>query len=282
MAVKGASTGVASGKGLTDAAPVARNGMSERTWSVTPLGQSGFRLAMGGRVLYTDPYLTERVAEVEGPGLRRLRPAPMRPEDVRDADLVLVSHEHLDHFDPTTLRPLLAASPAARLLAPASVCRSASEWLPPERHLIAREGWLDLGGGLRVHAVPAAHPTIERDGEGLLTRVGFVLEESGRRLYFAGDTSPHEDIVAAVRRLGGVHVAMIPVNERNHYKDRMGILGNMSAREAFQLAEEIGAATLVPIHWDLFEPNRVFPEEVELLHKRLAPPFDLAFDPKVL
>ena len=49
----------------------------------------------------------------------------------------------------------------------------------------------------------------------------------------------------------------------------------MSVREAFQYAEEIGARTVIPIHWDMFEPNSVLPEEIELLYAKLQPDFRL-------
>ena len=95
------------------------------------------------------------------------------------------------------------------------------------------------------------------------------------RLYHAGDTSLCDEIIEAVTSAGHVDIAFLPVNERNYYKDKRGVIGNMSIREAFYLAEVIGAGTLVPTHWDMFEINRVFPEEIELLYKMLKPEFKL-------
>jgi L-ascorbate metabolism protein UlaG (beta-lactamase superfamily) len=53
----------------------------------------------------------------------------------------------------------------------------------------------------------------------------------------------------------------------------------MSVREAFQMAAELGATTLVPIHWDLFAPNSVFREELLLLYDLLRPPFRMMLNP---
>ena len=64
---------------------------------ITPLGQCGFRIQLGNTVVYTDPYLTNHVAEVEGQEMHRLRPVPLEPSSVSDADFVLVTHAHLDH-----------------------------------------------------------------------------------------------------------------------------------------------------------------------------------------
>jgi L-ascorbate metabolism protein UlaG (beta-lactamase superfamily) len=75
---------------------------------------------------------------------------------------------------------------------------------------------------------------------------------------------------------------MLPVNERNYYRDRAGIIGNMSVREAFAFAEEIGVDTVIPIHWDLFGPNSVLPDEIILVHRHLSPRFRLALSPSAL
>src|ERR1051326_6081321 len=61
--------------------------------------------AAGARVL-TDPWLSDRI----GPG-RRLRPAAVGGEALRDLDAVLVSHAHPDHLDPPSLRRLAPGTP---------------------------------------------------------------------------------------------------------------------------------------------------------------------------
>ncbi len=250
---------------------------------VKPLGQSGFRFESPGAVLYIDPYLSDRVAELHGPELHRLRPPPLLPEQIADATWVLITHGHEDHCDPATLVPLAAVSPDARFLCPSEVVGVlVSFGISGARCAPAAERWYDLGAGTRVHPVPAAHPTVTRDTEGHLRAVGFVLEIEGRRIYHAGDTSVDAALLAAVTALGPLAVAFLPVNERNFYRDRRGILGNMTVREAFTFAAELGVEALVPIHWDLFAPNSVFRDELLLLYRLLSPPFRLLLEPTVV
>jgi L-ascorbate 6-phosphate lactonase len=52
------------------------------------------------------------------------------------------------------------------------------------------------------------------------------------------------------------------VNGRDFYREKLGLVGNMDAREAVQFAVEIGARVLVPMHWDLFTANTVRPASV--------------------
>ncbi|MCX5758353.1 MAG: MBL fold metallo-hydrolase, partial [Candidatus Hydrogenedentes bacterium] len=67
------------------------------------LGQAGFACkSPRGTVVYIDPYLSNSAA-VTAPEFGRQLPVPIEPEDLR-ADLVLVTHDHLDHLDPETIR----------------------------------------------------------------------------------------------------------------------------------------------------------------------------------
>ena len=268
-------------RGLALSQPEIRNGSVSEGVSVQRLGQSGFRFQFPGHVVYVDPYLSNSVAEREGPHLARLLPIPLEPERITDADLVCITHIHLDHCDDETLGPISTASPRSRFLGPAEVleylARAIS--LPEQRAVLATEEWMDFGRGLRVRPVPAAHPTLDRDRGGHLRSVGFVFEMGGRRFYHSGDCSAHQKVVACLQDMAPIEVAFLPVNECNFYRMRLGIIGNMSIREAFGVAEEIGVNTVVPMHYDMFAPNSVYRAEIEAVYEGLRPSFALKFDP---
>lgn len=245
------------------------------------LGQSGCRFSFPGCTIYVDPYLSNSVQELDAPDLERLVPIPVAAKNVFDADWVLLTHEHIDHCDPHTLRDLAVASPQARFMGPEPVLRRLADWgIVGERTALAAETWAELSGGIKVHAVPAAHPEIRRDGAGRLECVGFVLEHSGRRVYIAGDTSVREPVLEALIRLAPIEVAILPVNERNWFRDRRGIIGNMSIREAFQLAIEVGVESVIPVHWDMFAANAASPEEIQAVYAQMQPPFELLMQPR--
>jgi L-ascorbate 6-phosphate lactonase len=247
------------------------------------LGQAGIRLAFDDCVVYVDPYLTDSVAKRFGEDLRRLAPAPLRPRDVQDASWVLITHNHLDHCDPDTLLPLAIASPSCRFQGPSPVLWDLEAWgIAKDRLVPAAERWQSLSSSVQVHAVPAAHPSIERDGAGAARCVGYVFESKGRRIYHAGDTSPSPELERALAALRPIHTALVPVNERNYYREKRDIVGNMSVREAFQLAADAGVEVVVPIHWELFASNSVYREEIELVHRLSRPGFELRLWPEQL
>ena len=245
------------------------------------LGQSGWRLEFPGCVVYLDPYLSDSVRELEGDDLPRSVPIPFPPGAVRDADLVLVTHDHLDHCDPQTLPALAAASPDARFMGPPPVLRLLRDWgIEASRLLPARPEWMPLGDeGLRVLSVPAAHMEIERDDDGNPACVGYLLEYAGKKLYFSGDTSVRQELLDVLAAHAPIHTAVLPVNEPNFYRERRGIVGNMSLRDAFRFASDIGARHIVPVHWDMFDLNGTFPEEIRLLHRLLDPGVSLQLQP---
>ncbi|MBK1724671.1 MBL fold metallo-hydrolase [Thiocystis violacea] len=250
---------------------------------VEMLGQSGCKLSFPGATLYLDPYLSNSVQELDAPDLERQVPIPFPPQSVTDADWVLLTHAHIDHCDPHSIPKLAQASPQARFLVPSPVAAILAQWGIPEARLqLAEEAWLPLAPGLKARAIPAAHPEIERDANGHLAYVGYLLEYAGKRLYLAGDTAVRQEIIDALKAEGPIHTVFLPVNEHNFYRARRGIIGNMSIRDAFGLAEEIGAKQLVAVHWDMFAANETTPEEIRAVYQRQRPKFSLLLSPNTL
>ena len=81
--------------------------------TATWLGQAGFLLRAEGTTVLVDAFLSAY------PG-RRL-PPPVDPSTLTDVDLLLCTHEHLDHLDAPTVAAVAAASPAAQVVVPAPV-----------------------------------------------------------------------------------------------------------------------------------------------------------------
>jgi L-ascorbate 6-phosphate lactonase len=245
--------------------------------TVNPLGQSGFRFAVGTSVLYIDPYLSDAVEKKHGPRFKRQVETPISASEITDANLVFITHAHTDHCDPVAAATIAMQSPQATFICTyESVPVLEKAGVSAAKIQIASEELTPLTKDFSYTAIPAAHPTLERDAKGRLQRCGFLLDFEDCLVYHAGDTSPHTEIFKALEGYE-IDYALLPVNEKNFFRDQMDIIGNMSIREAFHFAEKIGAQRLVPIHWDMFAPNSVFPGEIELLYEKLQPPFKLEF-----
>lgn len=243
---------------------------------VTALGQTGYRIGFGRHVVLIDPYLSNSVESLAGPGARRLLPVPLEPSTAVDVDLVLITHAHLDHCDPETLKPLSTASPKARFVAP-SVCHPILRGIgiSEDRILGVPTSWVPVLPELELTSVPACHPKVEVAPAGDFTCVGYGLRFDGKLLYHAGDTVVCERLLDAVKALGCPDWAFLPVNESNYFRAQADIIGNMSPREAFGFAEQIGAKRVVPTHWDLFPANSTPLEEICLVYRSYPRRFTL-------
>jgi L-ascorbate metabolism protein UlaG (beta-lactamase superfamily) len=205
-----------------------------------------------GRYALLDPYLsdslTRKYAGSDRPHVRMTRRV-VDPARLGFVDVVTASHGHTDHLDPDTLRAVARASPRVRLVCPAEIAELAHQRSGVEP--------VAVGGGERVRVlgfeierVPAAHE--ELSGE----FAGFVLTLGAHRVYHAGDTVWHDEIVERVRRFE-VTVALVPINGSDPAR---GVAGNLDGVAAARLAHSIGARVAVPMHYEMFEFNTASPD----------------------
>lgn len=223
-------------------------------WS---LGQAGFVLKGGRAIVYIDPYLSDSVAAIGGPARRF--PIPIDPATIRHADLVLATHEHMDHADAVTLGPLLAASPRAGLITSVQGGAIALDvGVAAERVIVPRLGQPLTRGDVTVTAIPAAHYALEVDAAGQSRWMGFLIEVNGVTVYHSGDTLLIPEIPAALAGRA-IDLALLPINGRDAMREAEGLIGNLLPGEAVALAAQVRARVLIGIHNDLFAGNRVDP-----------------------
>ena len=179
------------------------------------LGHSGFRIGAGKASIYIDPY---RVAADSPP-----------------ADLILITHQHYDHFSIQDLERLRQGT--TQVLAPPAV----AERLDGNVHSLRPGDVFETDVyGVDVRAVPA-YNTSKRDGEGRPFHpreagcLGYELNVRGERLYHAGDT----DVIPEMDWVVGAEVALLPVSG----------VHVMTALEAAEAARRIQPTVAVPMHW---------------------------------
>jgi L-ascorbate 6-phosphate lactonase len=241
------------------------------TVALTWIGQAGFLLRTPATRLALDPFLSDHPD--------RRFPAPVGVDDLAGTELVLASHQHLDHLDTPALVALLERDDRARVVVPAPVVPDAVEaGLPRDRLVGARPGEPLAAGDVTVHPVPALHGVHTADaythglpGDGDQVRyLGYVLETPAGRLYHAGDTLRWPGQAELLAGLG-VEVALLPINGRDADREARDIVGNLDPGEALALARDAAVATVVPMHYDLMEGNLGDPDALARLAPTLHP-----------
>jgi L-ascorbate metabolism protein UlaG (beta-lactamase superfamily) len=201
------------------------------------IGHATARIVLGGIRILTDPFLRSRLGPLE-------RHGPLPDPSQLGVDVVLISHGHADHFD----RRSLEALPGHPTIV---IPRGLRTRLGPRlaggdvREMRADES-VSIGG-LSVRAVRARHWI--SPGAARAEPIGYVLD-AGPRVYFAGDTSRYAELREVA---GGVDVALLPVWT---WGPHLGP-GHLGPRAAAQIASEIRAAAVVPIHWGTLYPRHL-------------------------
>jgi L-ascorbate metabolism protein UlaG (beta-lactamase superfamily) len=237
------------------------------------LGQSGFLVQWNGRHLLFDPYLsdslTRKYVGTDKPHVR-MTECVIAPEQLAFVDVVTSSHNHTDHLDAETLRPLFAVNPTLRLMVPAANLAFVVERLggPSERVIPLDAPDAQPWAGFTLHAVPAAHNELERDDLGRFKYLGYVATFGQFAVYHSGDTLRYSGMTSWLQEWR-IDLALLPIN--GNLPERR-VAGNLDGPQAAQLAKDMGARLVVPCHYEMFEFNTASPKLFEQACRELAQP----------
>lgn len=195
------------------------------------IGHSALKLE-GSKTVFIDPFLSGNPV------------ASMSLDNVSQADVVVVTHDHGDHLGDAHA---ICKKTGATLVSIYEIAEAAAQ------QGIKAEG-MNVGGtvtvgGVAVSLVPAIH-TAGLGG----TATGTVLEMDGKKVYHAGDTG----LTMEMQLIGEMYqpdIGFLPIDGRF----------NMTPRLAAKGVELLKIPKVVPIHYDTFPLVNSSPEEFKRL-----------------
>jgi L-ascorbate metabolism protein UlaG (beta-lactamase superfamily) len=208
---------------------------------------SWLQLKNRGRIIYVDPaylrtHFTKYPKRIEF--ARWPDPIDGLPEELEQADIVLVSHSHKDHCKGLTVNRLrrddtLIVAPkrcTKELGKDVRVIRPGEEMTFTEITIKAVDAYnTEAGSSTRK---------IHHKGDG----VGYLVMVDGKTIYHAGDT----DFIPEMRELGAVDLALLPI----------GGTYTMDIQEAVEAAILIKPRAVIPMHRSKADPHE-FKTELE-------------------
>ncbi|MBQ9827188.1 MAG: MBL fold metallo-hydrolase [Lachnospiraceae bacterium] len=180
--------------------------------NIRVLAQNCIRIQTGDKVIYTDPF------QMDG--------------SPRDGDLILITHDHFDHFSPEDIEK--AAGPDAVMVVPENMKKKAKGAAKLVKEILT----VEPGGayeicGVRFETIPSYNVSKNFHPKSA-GWVAYILDLDIGRIFVAGDTDINEDNKKVV-----CDVALVPV----------GGTYTMTASEAAELVNLIQPKLAIPVHY---------------------------------
>lgn len=223
--------------------------------AATWIGHATMLMQTAGVNLLTDPVFSERASPVQWAGPKRRMPPALTLAELPHIDIVLISHNHYDHLDRTSVRALAAQPGGPPLfLVPLGI----RDWMAGAgiRHVRECDWWDEVDAcGLQLTFVPAQHWSARGLRDRCKTLWGGWAVHGGAApspsFLFAGDTGYSPDFVDIGRHFGGFDLALLPIGA---YAPRWFMRAqHVDPEESVQIHRDVGARRSIAIHWGTFE-----------------------------
>ena len=222
---------------------------------ITWLGQAGLLFEKNNFKIMIDPYLSDSVEKINPKTYRRVavdeRFFKVRP------DVMIFTHNHLDHYDPETVKKFITANSNMLVLSPKSVWDEVRKMGGNNNYVLFNRHTVWTENNIKFTAVKAEHSDP--------TPIGVIIDADEKKYYVTGDTLYNEEIFEDIP--DDIYALFLPVN---------GVGNNMNMCDAYCFAKRVNAKKTVPLHIGMFDElsaddfetqNKVIPKiykEIEL------------------
>ena len=214
--------------------------------SITWLGHATFLIQIDNINILTDPIFGNLSYIVP-----RLNRSVVSAKDLPSIDYVLISHNHPDHMDTSSLLDIKKHNPLVKVLTPFGD----QEWFDKRGFVGAQECfWWD-----HVHAqdslsfafLPALHWSQKSFFDRNKSLWGsWLIHTPHFRIYFGGDTgwSEHFEQIGTIYQ--DIDVALLPIGPAE--PEEWMKFSHVNAEEAGQAFLQLKARHFIPMHWGTF------------------------------
>jgi len=201
------------------------------------IGQAGYVIKTAeDTIVCIDPYYSNSVERYDGRPSRRMWYNRFKIENFHP-DLVLCSHDHLDHTDPETL-PLIYAFSDAQFYGPPSSYQHMKNMKMSEDRI--QESNLNNSYKFKDIEFKTVFANHTKDS------MGFIFEINDITLYFTGDTSLDSKLYEY--KNNNIDIMISCIN---------GKYNNLNVKEAAKLAKQLEVKLVIPMHYGLVTDNTV-------------------------
>ncbi|MEY8760326.1 MBL fold metallo-hydrolase [Chryseobacterium tongliaoense] len=174
--------------------------------------------------------------------------------DDLEADYILFTHMHLDHFDKSVIEKCLKKE--GKLIVYSELEPFVKKNIGDKDMIILELDEVFTDNNLRFK------PVFAMDGIGEI-QSSWIIEDQDTKIFHGGDTIWHNQFWKLGKENEGIDYAFLPVNG---VVVDFGVIGleyspipaSLDLEQAFAAARLLHAGKLVPIHYDLFEHEKFY------------------------
>ncbi len=220
---------------------------------VTWLGHSTLLFEIDGQRILVDPIWSKRCSPLAsiGIGHSRFHPPPIPISELPKLDAVLISHDHFDHLDKSSI--LTLAKTGVPFYMPLGVGRYFQDWEIPEGQYFEHDWWESdtiPGGEIEIVATPARHFSGRNPlfGKNPTLWASWAIIGPKNRVFFSGDSGMLDTFGEIGKRYGPFDLTAMEIgaSDKNWAVLHFGPDSAVDAHIALK-----GKVTL-PIHWGTF------------------------------
>lgn len=210
------------------------------------VGHNTFAVKIGSTLYLTDPMFSDRAVLP-----KRKTPPAVGAKEIAALGMdivVILSHNHYDHFDKKSVRDL---PDSARFIIPLGLGEAVRSL---GKSQVTEMNWweeIELGPGVSLVCLPAQHWSRRiSQGTNKSLWASYLLITPKRKIYFAMDSGYFVGYREIGRRFPGIDYAIMPITA---YHPRWFMHYNhMNVPEALRAFDELGAAYFIPNQWGTF------------------------------
>ena len=215
---------------------------------VTWLGHSSLLLDVDGKRFLTDPLWYQRASPFSFMGPKRFFNNPLPIDHLPPVDAILLSHDHYDHLDKNSL--LFLTKKGIPIITMLGVGKRLLKWGVDKKLVTELDWWQSTKVG--DHLITAA-PTRHFSGRWLNDRFStlwgsFAIKGPLHNVYFGADSGYYDGFQETGKRLGPFDLAFLEIGAYN--EEWLAV--HMGPESAVQVARDVAASLLMPIHWGTF------------------------------
>ena len=230
------------------------------------LGHASYLIRLDNKHLLIDPFFSNYASPLQFIGPKRIVPSALSIEELPKIDYVLVTHNHYDHLDKNSIKQLEKKfSPL--MIVPEGLARTIKKWGVKHTQELVWQQAVTLGD-ITITALPAYH--YSRRCLFDLNKswwCGFAIEHKNLKLFYAGDTGYGDNFKVIGKQYTYFDYAMIGIGAYEPRKIMQAV--HLNPEEAVQLAIDINAKTLLPMHWGtIVLTSEPFAEPIQRLRKK--------------